>query len=1335
MVNPIHHRLLRVKVRDFPGPDIVTLSLRRDLPTSHMSETLLRRKIAKITSHDENDALFTNPELNLALSRYSRVILDTNLDVTAGDTVSFTTSSGTQLDAPATTRRLQACDSYQAVFPTQDATERTSRWSIEAKLEKEDLQLRSALLNEFMPLYSTLNEIDSTVQSLSTACNEIKERLRQAREATESLSKTTSAIHEQKQLTEQRYKAILHLQSKYAISDHDVSVLTSQNHHQHPIGLPFFEALARVCQIHDECAKTACLHHQRYSLDILRKIKGYLDEGMLRIQRWILDQLGMLSAGSESVSPYFALAFRILRRVPTYYVHCCDELVARRYSVLARRFLLAVQDVAESSPTAYISEVIGKAIATELRRLGIQTSSGSADGTKRKRSDSTDKPVSESGSESESTFERGILYRGTTAHPGAALPTSSASSPTSSSASGTPAGSTGSQSISSVSPRQTTGDGQRGLTPEDANEATASSPETAMSVAISVARAELRSAFKITDGGEPGQYQSTKLIHPEMASRFLVELEAQAPSDQEKETTSVSADLDPICGALANILSIVHEAVAVEAKFLSHVFIDPIEDPTAMRVLNTVFAATRAAMQAQRTNPTPDGARLLATLTGGRHNPNSQESMASASIGTEPDNPLNCPAGLLVRILSAICRPLKSRVHGAAALAVLTKRPISKLQSMRASASVFAVVVARCVASLALSSLRMITNAYQFDQGDSDETAKSLQDGQSPVIQSDPTDLVSDEALLEFWKKPSEESGTESRAELQQLLRKSGFVRSVRDTLGILDRALSYASDRSLVSAMQQIRTPTLRAFAVAMGLAAGSANSTSGTREHASQHETQLSNKTTSTLAQLSMRAKNLLALEADFGSLAGDLVSSAAVAAAEGGSSALIADGFSQGSFQTDPCAAPPELTTCLDELRILLRTLKELPIDPDPFDDENAGGSAAQSADDKNIEVLETIARWINPIEQAVIRACNRFQFCIQSPSGANPLSVRPAIQHLQRSVLALYRFNIHADIESILLPYSQSPVRKKEAGQRLKQLMQELTNQQATSSLRATGVLAKMQIVEAWKVRVKEIAEKNAEATAAGATTALRPIPHLSREQGMTAAELRVATRTLLRCLGVLQAESSGALAISTTSVGTVDSEPTSNVSLAADRVQHLIERTKHLSLNQIVGNEGLASASGAAPTAPLSPRSSSPTSSTGSASAASATGSISGVHSKTAQLQGEPQSSDNALHALLQAGDLAAIWLSERVSNVALRRICKKGAQQVIVEAYRSLYDAAKSAEAGYGRAEFETIFPMTPAAVATALQITLESVSVPSSSAATAAGTSNPDAAKQQTSR
>ena len=265
-----------------------------------------------------------------------------------------------------------------------------ARRGLRRSVERHGLEINREYLVASNRAQEALRAVDGQLERLLDSCDRIGGALERTRERTGALLRETAELDAVIASVEEKKKIVATFAVDFQLTDEDVAALEGRPLGLAPdAGLPdghattnaesvgivtdaFFVALDRARAIHGNCRALLRTHHQRAGLELMDQMATYQERAHERLCRWVQNECRALAEEdiSENVSDLLTKAMRALRRRPTLFRYCVEEVSRARHNALFRRFIGALTrggpggvprpiEAHASDPRRYVGDMLG----------------------------------------------------------------------------------------------------------------------------------------------------------------------------------------------------------------------------------------------------------------------------------------------------------------------------------------------------------------------------------------------------------------------------------------------------------------------------------------------------------------------------------------------------------------------------------------------------------------------------------------------------------------------------------------------------------------------------------------------------------------------------------------------------------------------------------------------------------------------------------------------------------------------------------------------------------------------------------------------------------------
>ncbi|XP_048588822.1 conserved oligomeric Golgi complex subunit 6 isoform X2 [Nematostella vectensis] len=266
-----------------------------------------------------------------------------------------------------------------------------SRRNLRGDIEKRSLLISENFEQAFGVLKEHLDKVYSDVHDMNKCCEDMTKRLQSARGQTSDLISKTTKLQAESQKIQMMEKVADAFLSRFQLKQEEVEALRGARNT--PVTEEFFQALARVREIHQDCKALLRTKQQTAGLEIMESMALHMEASYERLYRWTQDECRGLTSDLPDISPTLTKAMACLEDRPVLFKYCLDEYGTARRTAVVRCFIDALTrggpggtprpiELHSHDPIRYVGDMLAwlhQAIASDkelLHSLLKNTSSG-----------------------------------------------------------------------------------------------------------------------------------------------------------------------------------------------------------------------------------------------------------------------------------------------------------------------------------------------------------------------------------------------------------------------------------------------------------------------------------------------------------------------------------------------------------------------------------------------------------------------------------------------------------------------------------------------------------------------------------------------------------------------------------------------------------------------------------------------------------------------------------------------------------------------------------------------------------------------------------------------
>ena len=260
-----------------------------------------------------------------------------------------------------------------------------ARRGLRRSVERHGLEINREYLVASNQAQEALRAVDGQLARLLDSCDRIGGALERTRERTGALLRETAELDAAIASVEEKKRIVATFAVDFQLTDEDVAALEGRpgdvghaderadtSSASGALSDAFFDALDRARTIHGNCRALLQTRHQRAGLDLMDQMAAYQERAHERLCRWVQTECRALAEedSAEDVSDALAKAMNALRRRPTLFRYCVEEVSRTRHNALFRRFIGALTrggpggvprpiETHASDPKRYVGDMLG----------------------------------------------------------------------------------------------------------------------------------------------------------------------------------------------------------------------------------------------------------------------------------------------------------------------------------------------------------------------------------------------------------------------------------------------------------------------------------------------------------------------------------------------------------------------------------------------------------------------------------------------------------------------------------------------------------------------------------------------------------------------------------------------------------------------------------------------------------------------------------------------------------------------------------------------------------------------------------------------------------------
>ncbi|CAF1225452.1 unnamed protein product [Adineta steineri] len=215
-----------------------------------------------------------------------------------------------------------------------------TRRSLRSTIEKRSLTLNDQFEECFRVVKQQLDQLNGTITSMSTCCEDMTQRLKNVKAQTQELINKTTQIQNENQELNIKSRITEGFIERFQLKPDELNALrTTRDGFLHP---QFFNVLKRVKSIHQDCKLLLRTNQQTIGLEIMEQMALHQESAYERLYRWLQSECRLLTAESPEISILISEALEGLKERQVLFKYALDEYGTARRNALVRGFIEAL---------------------------------------------------------------------------------------------------------------------------------------------------------------------------------------------------------------------------------------------------------------------------------------------------------------------------------------------------------------------------------------------------------------------------------------------------------------------------------------------------------------------------------------------------------------------------------------------------------------------------------------------------------------------------------------------------------------------------------------------------------------------------------------------------------------------------------------------------------------------------------------------------------------------------------------------------------------------------------------------------------------------------------
>ncbi|WAR24954.1 COG6-like protein [Mya arenaria] len=215
-----------------------------------------------------------------------------------------------------------------------------SRRNLRSDIERRSLAINEEFLSTFQIVKDQLDSVYADVKSMNECCQDMTSRLKAAKAQTHDLINQTTNLQTESQQLQMKQQVADEFLARFQLKPEEVRSLRGAK--AGALSQDFFQSLARVKQIHNDCKILLRTNHQTAGLEIMESMALHQESSYERLYRWAQNDCRALTGESPDISPILCQAMSALQDRPVLFKYTLDEFGTARRTAVVRGLIDAL---------------------------------------------------------------------------------------------------------------------------------------------------------------------------------------------------------------------------------------------------------------------------------------------------------------------------------------------------------------------------------------------------------------------------------------------------------------------------------------------------------------------------------------------------------------------------------------------------------------------------------------------------------------------------------------------------------------------------------------------------------------------------------------------------------------------------------------------------------------------------------------------------------------------------------------------------------------------------------------------------------------------------------
>eukprot|EP00833_Pecoramyces_ruminatium_P001331 jgi/Orpsp1_1/1175363/evm.model.c7180000053557.1 len=213
-----------------------------------------------------------------------------------------------------------------------------ARRNLMNNIEQQEMLINNSFLNSLKKVNDEVVLLEKELNAMNSMFNEMANELTDKKNNMKHIIQQTNILNKEKKQLELKKNISESFLSKFTLTEEEINCLTVRG----PLQRPFFEAMAHLQKIINDCQILLISNNQKAGLEIMDKMSGYQEKAFDNLFHWAQAETRIMTKENPEITSLFRDALVILRQRQVLFQLCMDEIAQIRKEAIVKSFIDAL---------------------------------------------------------------------------------------------------------------------------------------------------------------------------------------------------------------------------------------------------------------------------------------------------------------------------------------------------------------------------------------------------------------------------------------------------------------------------------------------------------------------------------------------------------------------------------------------------------------------------------------------------------------------------------------------------------------------------------------------------------------------------------------------------------------------------------------------------------------------------------------------------------------------------------------------------------------------------------------------------------------------------------